>query len=410
MSTTASTSDSSQDSDTGNTGGMFRSLRHRNARIFFLGLLVSNVGTWLQFTATSYLIYDLTGAATDLGLNVMFQFLPMLLLGVWAGGFADQRNRRTVTMWTQSTMGALALLLGIVVLFDAQSLWLVYATSLVLGIANAIDNPSRRGLVTELVAPDEISNAMALNTTVMTGSRIVGPAIAALLIGPLGAGWLFVANGITFLAIIFAVYAIDQSQLFPVRPAPRGGTPVRDAMRFVYRDAILRYTFLVFFLVSTFAFNYSVVLPKLADEKWGYANAFGVLLTVISVGSVAGSLATARLREVTTSWFTGLVVATGVAAIALAFAPNIWVAFIVCLPLGATSTAMVAAMNSISQHRTPDEMRSRMLALVAVAFLGSTPIGGPVTGWVADNVSIEWSLAYGGIVALVCVPAMRWAK
>jgi MFS family permease len=181
-------------------------------------------------------------------------------------------------------------------------------------------------------------------------------------------------------------------------------------MRFVYHDNVLRYTFLVFFIVSTFAFNYGVVLPKLADEKWGYANAFGLLLTVISIGSVAGSLTTARLREVTTTWFTGVIVATGVSAIALAWSPNIWVAYIVCLPLGAASTAMVAAMNSISQQRSPDEMRSRMLALVAVAFLGSTPIGGPITGWVGDNVSLEWSLAYGGVITLLCVPMMRWAK
>lgn len=389
---------------------MFRSLRHRNARVFFVGLLVSNIGTWLQFTATSYLIYDLTGSATDLGLNAMFQFLPMLLLGVWAGGFADQRNRRIVTIWTQSSMGLLAIALGMTVLADIVSLWLVFATSFALGIASAIDNPSRRGLVTELVAPDEISNAMALNTTVMTGSRIVGPAVAAALIGPLGAGWLFVVNGVSFLALIFAVYAIDTAALFSVRPAPMGGTPVRDGIRFVYRDNVLRYTFLVFFIISTFAFNYGVVLPKLADEKWGYANAFGLLLTVISIGSVVGSLATARLREVTTRWFTGVVAATGVSAIALAWSPNIWVAYLVCLPLGATSTAMVAAMNSISQKRSPDEMRSRMLALVAVAFLGSTPIGGPITGWVGDNVSLEWSLAYGGIITLLCVPIMRWAK
>jgi MFS family permease len=392
------------------TDGMFRSLRHRNARVFFIGLLVSNVGTWLQFTATSYLIYDLTGAATDLGLNAMFQFLPMLVLGVWAGGFADQRNRRVVTMWTQSFMGLLAISLGIAVLADAVSLWLVYLTSLALGVASAIDNPSRRGLVIELVAPDEISNAMALNTTVMTGSRIIGPAVAAALIGPLGAGWLFVVNGLSFLAIIFAMYAIDTSALFPVRSAPMGGTPVRDAMRFVYRDNVLRYTFLVFFIVSTFAFNYGVVLPKMADEQWGHANAFGLLLTVISIGSVAGSLATARLREVTTGWFTGVIVATGTSAIALAWSPNIWIAYLVCLPLGAASTAMVAAMNSISQQRTPDEMRSRMLALVAVAFLGSTPIGGPITGWVGDNVSLGWSLAYGGVITLLCVPMMRWAK
>jgi len=392
------------------TSGMFRSLRHRNARVFFIGLLVSNIGTWLQFTATSYLIYDLTGSATDLGLNAMFQFLPMLLLGVWAGGFADQRNRRIVTIWTQSAMGVLAIALGVTVLADVVSLWLVYVTSFALGIASAIDNPSRRGLVTELVAPDEISNAMALNTAVMTGSRIVGPAVAAALIGPLGAGWLFVVNGVSFLALIFAVYAIDTRALFSVRPAPMGGTPVRDGIRFVYHDNVLRYTFLVFFIISTFAFNYGVVLPKLADEKWGYANAFGVLLTVISIGSVVGSLATARLREVTTRWFTGVIGATGVSAIALAWSPNIWVAYLVCLPLGATSTAMVAAMNSISQQRSPSEMRSRMLALVAVAFLGSTPIGGPITGWVGDNVSLEWSLAYGGIITLLCVPIMRWAK
>ena len=391
-------------------GGMFRSLRHRNARVFFIGLLVSNIGTWLQFTATSYLIYDLTGSATDLGLNAMFQFLPMLLLGVWAGGFADQRNRRIVTIWTQSSMGLLAIALGVTVLADVVSLWLVYVTSFALGVASAIDNPSRRGLVTELVEPGEISNAMALNTTVMTGSRIVGPAVAAALIGPLGAGWLFVVNGVSFLALIFAVYAIDTSALFPVRSAPMGGTPVRDGMRVVYHDNVLRYTFLVFFIISTFAFNYGVVLPKLADEKWGYANAFGLLLTVISIGSVVGSLATARLREVTTRWFTGVIIATGVSAIALAWSPNIWVAYLVCLPLGAASTAMVAAMNSISQQRSPDEMRSRMLALVAVAFLGSTPIGGPVTGWVGDNVSLEWSLAYGGIITLLCVPIMRWAK
>jgi MFS family permease len=169
----------------------------------------------------------------------------------------------------------------------------------------------------------------------------------------------------------------------------------------------LKRTFIVFAIVSTFAFNYSVVLPKLTDVKWGYPGAFGWMLTVISVGSIVGSLATARLAHVTIAWFRWSVLVCGISAIALAWSPNIVVAFIVALPLGASGTALVASMNAISQQDSSPEMRSRLLALVAVAFLGSTPIGGPITGWVADNVGIEWSLAYGGVITLLCLPMLR---
>ena len=167
----------------------FRSLRHRNVRVYLFGLLLSNVGTWLQFTATSLLIYRINNRATDAGLNTMFQFLPMLLLGAWAGGFADRHDRRTVTIWTQSALAVQAVLLAAADFGGFISLPVVYSLSLLLGIANAIDNPSRRGLVTELVQPEDIPNAMSLNTTVMTGSRIFGPALAAALIGPLGTAW-----------------------------------------------------------------------------------------------------------------------------------------------------------------------------------------------------------------------------
>lgn len=387
--------------------GTFRSLRHRNARIFFIGLLVSNIGTWLQFTGTSYLVYDLTGRATDLGINTLFQFVPMLVLGAWAGGFADRHDRRTVALYTQSGLAVQAFVLAIAALTDNVSLPIVYATSLVLGIVNAIDNPSRRGLVTELVEPHEIGNAMSLNTTVMTGSRIFGPALAAMLIGPLGAGWLFMLNAFSFFGIIGSLLLIDRSTMFMVPPAPRSQRPVRDGLTFLMGHPTLKRTFIVFAIVSTFAFNYSVVLPKLTDVKWGYPGAFGWILTVISVGSIVGSLATARLTRVTIAWFRWSVLVCGISAIALAWSPNIFVAFVVALPLGASGTALVASMNAISQQESSPEMRSRLLALVAVAFLGSTPIGGPITGWVADNVGIEWSLAYGGIITLMCLPMMR---
>jgi MFS family permease len=395
------------DAGSPNAAGTFRSLRHKNARIFFVGLLVSNIGTWLQFTGTSYLVYQLTGRATDLGINTLFQFMPMLLLGAWAGGFADRHDRRTVALYTQSGLALQAFVLAIAALTDNVSLPIVYGTSLFMGIVNAIDNPSRRGLVTELVEPHEIGNAMSLNTTVMTGSRIFGPALAAMLIGPLGAGWLFMLNALSFFGIIGSLLLIDKSTMFTVPPVPRSKHPVRDGLSFVMAHPTLKRTFIVFAIVSTFAFNYSVVLPKLTDVKWGYPGAFGWMLTVISVGSIVGSLATARLAQVTIAWFRWSVLVCGISAIALAWSPNIVVAFIVALPLGASGTALVASMNAISQQDSSPEMRSRLLALVAVAFLGSTPIGGPITGWVADNVGIEWSLAYGGVITLLCLPMLR---
>lgn len=389
------------------SGGTFRSLRHRNVRIYFAGLLFSNIGTWLQFTATSVLLYDINKKATDVGLNTLFQFLPMLLLGAWAGGFADRRDKRTIAIFTQAGLGLQAVLLASADFAGWATLPVIYSASLMMGIINAVDNPARRGLVTELVETGEISNAMSLNTTVMTGSRIFGPALAGLMIGPLGTAWLFALNAVSFLAVLASLFVIRRDQMFPAVQAPRSGQPVREALRFVNGNAMLKRTFIVFTVVSTFAFNYGVVLPKLSDTRWGAAGAFPWLLTVISIGSILGSLATARLPQATPRWFMLATAVCAVSAIALAWSPNLFVAFLVCLPLGAGGTACVASMNGLSQIHTPPEMRGRMLALVAVAFLGSTPIGGPFTGWVADTVGVEWALGYGGIVALCCVPFLR---
>lgn len=384
---------------------MFRSLRHRNARIFFVGLLVSNVGTWLQLTATSVLLYRLTGQATTAGLNAAFQFLPMLVIGPWAGGLADRVDRRLLTMGTQAALACQALVLGGLEIAGQLSVGVIYALSFVLGVVNALDNPARRGFVADLVSPEEISNAVSLNTAVMTGSRIFGPALAALLIGPLGPGWLFVGNGLSFVAILASLFFIDTARLYPSPRAAAGGRPVREALSHVRTDPALRTAFVVFALVSTFGFNYGVVLPKLVDVRWGAEWAFGWMLAVVSVGSLAGSLMTARLPAASDRWFYANVAGLGAANLALAWAPNLTVAFLVCLPLGLCGAAMLASMNGLCLARSPATMRSRMLALTAVAFLGSTPIGGPITGWVGDTVSIEWSLGYG---AIVTVSAAAW--
>jgi MFS family permease len=380
----------------------FRSLRNRNAKYFFAGVLVSNVGTWMQFTASAFLLYRLTGKATDLGLNVMFQFLPMLLLGAWAGAIADRHNRRKMTLITQTALAAQSLALGVLDLTGNINIGVVYALSLVLGVVNAFDNPARRGLVTELVDVEDIPNAVSLNTAVMTGSRIFGPALAAALVGPLGTGWLFVINGLSFAAILLGILVMDVSLLRVAPPTPRGGKPVREAIGFIRNDHVLRPLFVVLVIVSTFAFNYSVVLPKLADARWGSENSFGWLLAVVSVGSLVGSLMTAGRETVSLRWFNWCVLVLAVSNIALAWAPNLAWAFVFAVPLGAGGAGFIASVNSISQVMSPPNMRGRLLALGAVAFLGSTPVGGPVTGWIADHVSPEWSLGYGGVIALLC--------
>lgn len=382
---------------------MFTSLRHRNARLFFVGLLVSTIGTWVQMTAMALLVYQLTNNATDVGVTMFCQFLPMLLLGVWAGVVADRRDKRKMALLTQSLQALQAFVLGALYFLDWVNLPVLYALSLALGVINAFDNPARRGFVTELVEPPEIPNAVSLNTAVMTGSRIVGPALAAALKGPLGAGWLFVINGASFTAILWPLLAIDRSKLYPAPHAKRGGQPVRDALRFVARDRRMKVVFIVFTLVGTFAFNYNVSLLKISDKRFGNETMFGILLAATGLGSMIGSLLTAARGRVTTKWFFGNGLLLGVSGLALAWAPNAWVAVVLSIPVGMGGAAFIAGQNAISQQESPPDMRGRILALGAVAFLGSTPIGAPITGWIADHISAEWSLAYGSVITLAAV-------
>jgi len=393
-----------------NRSGIFRSLKYFNARLFFAGLLVSNIGSWLQLTASSLLLYRITGNAADLGYNVAFQFLPMLIFGTWCGALADRHNRRRIALIAQSGLAMQALLIGVLDLTGFINVPIIYALSLLLGIIGAFDNPARRGLVTELVPPVDLPNAMSLNTAVMTGSRIFGAAIATALVGPLGTGWLFILNGVSYTAMIYGITGLRKSEMYPPIRRPAGGSPVRDVFKFVAGNRRLATMFSVYVMVSTFAFNYGVALPKLADLRWGDARAFGWIMAVTGIGNLTGALLTARLKVVTMRWFVSNIALLGLSAIGLAFAPNLLVAFLWSLPLGLGGAAMIASGNAISQQESPPDMRGRLLALTAVAFLGSTPIGGPITGLIADNVSPEWSVAYGGVITLIsaAVAVVMW--
>jgi MFS family permease len=386
----------------------FRSLSNRNARLFFVGLALSNVGTWMQFTAVAILVDRLTGRTTAIGVLTAFQFLPMLFFGAYAGAVADQRDRRKMAIVTQSGLAVQAVLLAVLDLTGTINLGIVYALTLMLGVVNAFDNPARRGFVTELVPEDDVANAISLNTATMTGSRIFGPALAALLIGPLGTGWLFTLNAISFVAILGSLFLLDQSQLHRAPLAERGGTPVRDGLRFVRRTPNLFVPFVVFAVVATFGFNHNVAFPRMAREIWGAEEWYGVMLTTMSVGSLLGSLLTAGRQVVTVRWMVFNALVLGLAALGLAWSGTIWLALPLAIPLGLGGAGFVTSMNAITQQECPPDMRSRILALTAVAFLGSFPIGGPITGIVGDYVGLEWSLGYGALISLGAIAGLVW--
>jgi MFS family permease len=389
----------------------FRAVRgNRNAQLFFGGLLLSNIGTWVQFTTIAIVADRLTGRTTTIGIITALQFAPMLVLGAWGGAISDQFDRRRMATLTQTLLAAQAVMVAALDAAGSLTIEAIYVLTLVLGLVNAFDNPARRGFVTELVPEDQIGSAVSFNTAVMTGSRIFGPALASLLISEVGIGtvWLFSINAASFVAIIGSLLLLDGGALYRAPRLKRGGTPVRDGLRFVRRNPVLWVTFIVFTVVSTFGFNYNVSLPRMANEIWGSEAWYGWVLTASSAGSLFGSLATASRDRVTLRWFAGMGLLLGAAGFALAWVPSGWWALAAAPLMGLGGAGFVSAMNALTQQECPPDMRGRILALTAVAFLGSYPIGGPITGVVGDTIGLEWSLAYGAAISILAILALMW--
>jgi MFS family permease len=389
--------------------GTFRSVRgNRNAKLFFLGLTASNIGTWVQFTAVAIIVDRLTGTTTSIGILSALQFGPMLVLGAWAGAVADRVDRRRMTIITQSGLALQAIALAVLDLTGNITIAWIYALTFVLGVISALDNPARRGFVTELVPEDQITNAVSLNTAVMTGSRIFGPAITATLVTTTATSVLFTINAVSFAAIIVSLVLIDRSRLYPPPRLPKGGTPVRDGLRYVRETPIMLATFVVFVIVSTFGFNYNVSLPRMAAEVWDDERWYGWMLAAISLGSMLGALATAGRQHVSIRWMAGTGFLLGASGIALAWSANPWLALLISIPVGLGGAGFVASMNAVTQQECPPVMRGRIMALTAVAFLGSYPIGGPITGIIGDEISVQWSLCYGAIITMIATAGLVW--
>lgn len=379
-------------------------MRERNVRIFFSGLIVSGAGMWAQGTAVVLLVYRLGGEGLELGIVAACQFLPLLLLGLYAGAVADRSDRRRMTIVIQALMALEATFLGVVDLAGIESLPVVYGLTLIAGTLNTFSNPARRTLATELVPENQLANIVSLGTSVITGARIVGPAIAALLAARFGTGWVFLAAGVSYLAFLVAVAGMDTGRFHPIRPAPTSATPIRDGLREVWRDPTLRVVAVLLGVVSTFAFNFLVGLPLLVSIRWMQDEAvFGWLLSAMSVGNVLGALLTARLTLVTPGWSFGSAAAVAVALGGVALSPGVGTAFLFAVPLGMAVAAFVNAATVVIQQGSDPGMRSRILALTTVLFLGSRPLGGPVTGVIGDTAGAVWANLYGALVTAAAV-------
>ncbi|MFS8481770.1 MAG: MFS transporter [Acidimicrobiia bacterium] len=388
-------------------GETFRSFAHRNFRLFFLGQMVSQAGTWMQSVAIVWLVLQLTGDGLALGLVTAAEFLPVLVLGAWAGVVADRADHHRLMTLTQVAFLGLSVVLSAVTLTGAATVPLLLVLSLVFGTINAFDNPTRRALVVELVPRHDVPNAVGLNSALMTGARVVGPAIAGAVIAGPGPGAAFVLNSVTYLAVIVALLRLDRSAIRPAPRVARAKGQLRAGLRYAWRTPEVRVPLVMLAVVGMLAFNHQVTLPLLAERTFrGTATTYTLLLATMSAGSVAGALTVARRSDVTPAALVRSVAGVAVASAALAVAPTLPLALVAALALGFTSIGLVSGANAVVQLRAAPAMRGRVLALLSVVFLGSTPIGGPIVGWVAEVTNPRAAVALGGAGALA---VLAWA-
>ncbi len=380
----------------------FRSLKVRNYKLFFFGQLVSVSGTWMQQVAQDWLVLKLSDSGTAVGITTGLQFLPMLLFGMVGGIIADRRDKRRVLLATQTTAGLLALAMGVLVLSGHVELWHVYVLAFLLGCVTAVDNPTRQAFVTEMVGPDEVTNAVGLNSATFNAARVIGPAIAAIVIQVSGIAPAFFVNAASYLAVLAGLHAMRPEELFRQAPAARSKGQIREGLRYVWATPELRSTIALVLVVATFGMNLSVVLPLLARFTFhGTAGTYGLLMSTMAVGSLGGALVAANRTRIDPRLRIGTAGVFGALSIVTAAAPTLWLAALLLVPTGAAAITFMALSNSTLQLSSAAHMRGRVMALYALVFLGSTPIGGPLIGWLSEVWSPRWSFALGGAITLV---------
>ena len=378
--------------------GAFRSLRSFNFRLWTAGALVSNIGTWMQRIAQDWLVLtQLTHHdASALGIVIGLQFVPLLLLLPWTGSAADRLDQRKLLMATQAAMGILALILGVLTITGIVQLWHVYVLAFLSGSALALDAPVRQTFVAEMVGDDDLPNAVALNSMSVNSAQMIGPAVAGLLIAGVGLGWAFLLNGLSFAAVLISMSFFRGSELHPNPRAHRISGGFIEGLRYVWNRPDLGAILLMLFLIGTFGFNFPIFISTMAVNVFHTdARGFGLLSSLMAVGTLAGSLfAASRMNPSLSSLLAGAGV-FGLGCSLAAMAPGYWWFAVALMIVGAAALTFVNGTNSMMQLSTEPAMRGRVMALRVSIALGGTPIGAPIVGWVANHFGPRWSLALG---------------
>jgi MFS family permease len=387
----------------------FASLRNRNFRIFFTAQIVSVTGTWMQSIAQMWLVLHLTGSGFALGVTAALQFTPILLFGTWGGLIADRVDKRKLLMVTQSAAGLVALVLAGLTLGGLVRLWMVYVLAFALGIVSVFDNPGRQSFVTEMVGKDHVINAVGLNSAVFTLARVIGPAIAGVLIALVGTGWCFLYNGLSYFPVVFALVLMHPGELHRSRPAPRARGQIRAGIHYAWNTPELRFPLLLMLVVGTFAFNFSVLMPLMASFVFhSGASTFGLLMSFMGAGAFVGALVSANRSRPSHRLLAFAGIAFGSLLVGAALAPTLPIELLLLVPLGAAMLTFQATANSLLQLNSDPAFRGRVMALYVMVFLGTTPVGGPIVGWVAEQFGARSGLGLGGMATLIASIALFW--
>ena len=382
----------------------FRALKHRNFQLFLIGQLISLIGTWMQNTAQQWLVYRLTGSAALLGVFAFASQFPMLCLA-WMGGYVgDRYNRHRGVITTQTISMVLAFLLALLTLTHVIKTWHLIVIAFLVGIVNAFDVPIRQAFFVHMVGKDDLPNAIALNSSIFNGARVIGPAVAGLAIALVGEGWCFFINGLSFVAVLVAL------QMMSIEPTDLRGAkenPVRsfvEGFRFAMNDRPIRSALFLLSLLSFFGLQYSVFLPIYAsDILHGGARTLGVLMSAAGVGAVLGALHFAARTEYKglARWIAATCTVCAMGLVVFSFAATFWLCAAVLFVVGFAATSQMAATNTIIQQRVPDALRSRLMAVYATLFMGVMPIGALLAGGIAKHIGAPRTILLFGLVVLI---------
>jgi MFS family permease len=387
---------------TGFVARTFSSLGNRNYRYYFAGQSVSLIGTWMQSIAQSWLVYTKTHSGFDVGLIVALQTLPILLFGPMGGTIADRYGKHRLLFWTQALAGVQALALAGVDLSGHLQLWELYSMAVVLGLINAIDNPTRQTFIVEMVGRDQLSNAVTLNTVMVNMARAVGPAVAGVLIATVGSGWCFLVNGLSFFFVLASLASMHPDEMSPAPRVARKRSQLREGFRYVGATPVLRDALVMMALIGCLTYEFQTTLPLMSGGTFhGDSRTYGYLTACIGLGSVIGGLVAAGRPRYGMRTLVGTAGLFGVAVMAASLAPSLVVEEVLLLAVGACSVTFLSRGNASLQLNAEPSMRGRVMSLWSVAFLGSTPLGGPLVGFIGGSLGPRYGLGIGGVAALL---------